>query len=405
MVANSYGKSNVAVIKVGTHPGEPPLRRLTVTVDLGGDFANAYLLGDAGATLPQGAITDLVLYVAENHKLDSLETFGHDIAEALLKKFEQVHRAEVTVEEAPMATLNHVNAENVSAFGHTVGGERHGTVVRVRRGANTTVTSRLHNLSFVRVVCADAGGVAPKDVLSSTLDVTFDYYVDPFGGSVDFAAAHRAVRGAVARVLSTHPSTLIQATLLAVGKAVIQDAEDVKEVHVSMQHHRHEARRGGVFVPASNVLGRGVASATIRRHHVAIPVPFKWNASFDVKDDLLNRQHSDLFDLILALDKDRKNAALLSQIMEHAVKHFADEEAIFAASGYDTRKQEAHKRVHRRFVEQAVKATKGKPVTDATMLFLKKWLVEHIMGADMQYARFLEAKQKAAQQGQQKAKL
>ena len=55
MVANSYGKSQIRLVQLSPDSG---MRQITVSVELTGDFANAYLLGDSSHshTLPLIAV-------------------------------------------------------------------------------------------------------------------------------------------------------------------------------------------------------------------------------------------------------------------------------------------------------------------------------------------------------------
>ncbi len=113
----------------------------------------------------------------------------------------------------------------------------------------------------------------------------------------------------------------------------------------------------------------------------AIPSPFAWDSSFDVKHDLFNNDHKKLFDLINELDKDRSSGAKLKALLDFVLVHFKHEEDFFAASKYA--ESDAHKKIHDKFVQDALAV---KTVDDGVMQFIKNWLVNHIKGSDMKYA-------------------
>ena len=114
----------------------------------------------------------------------------------------------------------------------------------------------------------------------------------------------------------------------------------------------------------------------------AIPEPFAWNATFDVKNDTINEQHKVLFTMIADLAANQKDAAKLTALLEYVQMHFKTEEDLFAAKGYAD--AVSHKATHDKFVADAVAATKD-GVNEGIITFLKDWLVNHIMVSDMCY--------------------
>jgi len=116
----------------------------------------------------------------------------------------------------------------------------------------------------------------------------------------------------------------------------------------------------------------------------AIPTPFKWDASFDIKNAKLNDQHKVLFDMINDLDAHRADAGKLKALLDYVVLHFQTEEKGFAQVGFDS--DHSHKATHDKFVQDALGL---KSIDDGVMTFVKQWLVDHIKGSDMKYADVL----------------
>jgi len=114
----------------------------------------------------------------------------------------------------------------------------------------------------------------------------------------------------------------------------------------------------------------------------AVPEPFAWNATFDVKHDVINAQHTKLFDMIADLDANRADAEKLNVLLAFVQEHFKLEEDLFEAKAYADK--DSHKATHDKFVSDAVGAVKD-GVSDAVIAFLKDWLVNHIMVSDMAY--------------------
>ena len=116
----------------------------------------------------------------------------------------------------------------------------------------------------------------------------------------------------------------------------------------------------------------------------AIPSPFAWDASFDVKNAQINGQHVKLFELIDALDHHRDSASHLKELLDYVVLHFKTEEEKFVGKGWSH--EVDHKATHDKFVADALAV---KSVGDAEIHFLKNWLVNHIKGSDFQYIDLL----------------
>jgi hemerythrin len=120
---------------------------------------------------------------------------------------------------------------------------------------------------------------------------------------------------------------------------------------------------------------------------LSIPEPYKWNATFDIGNDLINQQHVGLFDGIAALDAARDSKDAFDSLVALVLAHFKTEEELFAKFEYDS--AVAHKSVHDKFVAD-VSAVKS--VGDAEIAFLKEWLVKHIKVSDIKYKDCLSGK-------------
>eukprot|EP00008_Paramoeba_atlantica_P010115 CAMPEP_0201487668 /NCGR_PEP_ID=MMETSP0151_2-20130828/14817_1 /ASSEMBLY_ACC=CAM_ASM_000257 /TAXON_ID=200890 /ORGANISM="Paramoeba atlantica, Strain 621/1 / CCAP 1560/9" /LENGTH=120 /DNA_ID=CAMNT_0047872783 /DNA_START=56 /DNA_END=418 /DNA_ORIENTATION=+ len=118
---------------------------------------------------------------------------------------------------------------------------------------------------------------------------------------------------------------------------------------------------------------------------VAIPEPFAWDPSFDIKVELFNEQHKGLFDGIAKLEKE-PTMANLGTLAELVKVHFQAEEECFDANSYAD--AASHKATHAGFLQ---KVGDIKEVTPDVVDFAKKWLVTHIKVTDVKYAGLLPA--------------
>jgi len=129
----------------------------------------------------------------------------------------------------------------------------------------------------------------------------------------------------------------------------------------------------------------------------------EWTAELSVGIDSIDEQHKKLINMINALNDamlTNSSNELLGKIFTglaaYTQKHFAYEENMFAEFGY-TDSQE-HKRQHAELIAQVVELKEKfmenpqGTISADLMLFLKRWLTNHIMRTDKEYAEFLISK-------------
>jgi len=129
----------------------------------------------------------------------------------------------------------------------------------------------------------------------------------------------------------------------------------------------------------------------------------EWTAELSVGIDSIDEQHKKLVNMINALNEamlinssDELLGKIFTGLAAYTQKHFSYEENMFAEYGYTDSVE--HKRQHSELIAQVVKLKEkfienpqGTMSADL-MLFLKRWLTNHIMRTDKEYAEFLIAK-------------
>ena len=127
----------------------------------------------------------------------------------------------------------------------------------------------------------------------------------------------------------------------------------------------------------------------------AIPALCRFTQSYDVKVNQFNNDHIRIFDYINEVHKQVKENVDISVIVQtlknlgtFTTEHFAREEEKFVSTNYPT--YSAHKQIHENLLGQVrdtiTSIENGEDVDLIEVLvFLKKWLVDHIMGTDKKY--------------------
>jgi hemerythrin-like metal-binding protein len=132
-------------------------------------------------------------------------------------------------------------------------------------------------------------------------------------------------------------------------------------------------------------------------------MPFiHWTDSLSVGIESIDEQHKLLVEIINNLDdamRESETDQIISEIFQRMIgyteMHFAFEENLFDSHGYQG--SSAHKEQHVALIE-TIQALKHKldegdaRVGIEVMEFLKRWLTDHILKTDKDYAEFLVEK-------------
>ena len=117
-----------------------------------------------------------------------------------------------------------------------------------------------------------------------------------------------------------------------------------------------------------------------------------WQAELDTGIDVIDQQHQRIVALInqLAEATGRDDqAAVLEELVDYTLSHFAFEEELLEESGYTF--GPAHKRVHDMFVrrvgEYRMRFEAGEDITTELKGMLARWLFNHIRSDDKSYSK------------------
>ena len=133
--------------------------------------------------------------------------------------------------------------------------------------------------------------------------------------------------------------------------------------------------------------------------------PVEWSSEYSVGIPEIDEQHKALFELIAKIHTaihERKGSAacqtVLDELVDYTRIHFALEQSLMRMMGYPDYK--AHCEHHRKLVED-VEAMQAKiragsaSISFELLHFLRNWLAKHIIGEDIQYARFFLSRKQA----------
>jgi hemerythrin len=131
---------------------------------------------------------------------------------------------------------------------------------------------------------------------------------------------------------------------------------------------------------------------------------FQWKDAFRLGIPSVDAQHEVFFELLGDLSVgladghgEPRLRAILAELERHAREHFAEEEDYMAALDYP--ELESQRLEHRKFLEQLAGLELSGPGARSVLSLLRSWLLEHILGTDMEFSRWLgiSASRRAAQ--------
>ena len=130
-----------------------------------------------------------------------------------------------------------------------------------------------------------------------------------------------------------------------------------------------------------------------------------WTSSLNTGIELVDTQHRRLVDIVNgiyeALEKGKSIKELgpsFKELISYTKTHFSDEQKImrdFKWGNYNNH-EGMHKDLTKQVIDYVAELERGKQIkSDDLILFLKDWLIKHIMSEDKKFAKeFLGAQQK-----------
>ncbi len=265
---NSYGASQVRLLKVGRRSDRHELKDLTVSVSVEGNFLPAHASGDNAEMLDARTMENAVFALAKNTPPEigeeQIEHFGRRLAEYFLDGNLQLSRAQVSLAEAAWGRLPVGPRPHHHAFHSESDARRTARVTVWREGL--TIESGFANLVLLRTVSEAFGGFKQdpfatgdsdgRGIFSCRLAANWRY-AEP---EVPFALYYQGARQLLLETFAEHESHSPQHLLYAMGEAVLSGYEEVAEVRLSLEQLRYSLadlsrfgldNRNEVFTPAS----------------------------------------------------------------------------------------------------------------------------------------------------------
>jgi urate oxidase len=240
---HSYGKSRIRLTKVTRRAERHEVREMAIDIGLQGDFAKTYTSGDNRLIIPTDTMKNVVLALANEHLLDSLESFGAVIADHFLAFHAHVTSAVVGIAEQPLERIRIDGREHPHAFAGTSSERRATNITRSRE--SVVVESGFDGLFLLKSTNSAFCGFltdpyttlkdAPDRIFATMLEARWRY-----GATAgDWNALYSRSRQVLVETFANHNSLSVQQTLYAMGEMVLARIPEIETITLTMPNkHR-----------------------------------------------------------------------------------------------------------------------------------------------------------------------
>ncbi|HTX16430.1 MAG TPA: urate oxidase [Candidatus Baltobacteraceae bacterium] len=273
---NDYGKSRVRLLRITRREDKREIRELTLAIRFEGDFETAHTEGDNSKILPTDTMKNTVYALARKNPVPSAEAFCGVLIEHFLGRNPQVTRVHVQAVEHLWDRIARDGKPDPFAF-LRAGEEKRTALVTGTRGG-TAVRGGVKNLIALKTTKSAFEGFIRDSYTTLREDsgriMSTAIRADWLYGSakLDFNRVWDSVRQTLLETFAAHDSLSLQHTLYAMGKAVLEEHDAIREIRLSLPNKHYNladlspfgmTNPGEVFVPTDEP--HGLIEATLRR--------------------------------------------------------------------------------------------------------------------------------------------
>ncbi len=265
---NSYGASQVRLLKVGRRSDRHEVKDVTVSVAVEGDFASAHTAGDNAEMLDARTMENAVFALAKDVPPEigeeQIEQFGRRLVDYFLDNNSQLTRARVDLSEMAWGRLPVGPRPHHHAFSAEAATRRTARIIAQRESAS--IESGFADLALLRTVSEAFEGfkqdpfamasTGASGVLACSLSASWLY------GQTDvpYAVYYQGARQLLLEAFAEHDSHSPQHLLYAMGEAVLSGYDEIARVKLTLEQIRYALadlsrfgldNRNEVFQPAA----------------------------------------------------------------------------------------------------------------------------------------------------------
>ena len=248
---NQYGKAESRLVRIYRDSARHEIRDLNVTTALRGPFEPAYLLGDQSNVLPTDTQKNTVFAFAKSKGIDSIESFGLELAHHFVHDVDPVEGARIEIEEYEWERAIIDDAEHDHTWLRK--GQEIRTAAVTVDASGEHVIGGFKELVILKSTGSEFAGFLSDDyttlaethdrVMATALDVKWRFTTT----DVAWDEVYRGIKTIIVREFASLQSLALQQTLWHMGKAVLEAYPFIAEVRLRAPNRHHFSYDIGQF--------------------------------------------------------------------------------------------------------------------------------------------------------------
>ncbi|MFB9312224.1 factor-independent urate hydroxylase [Nocardioides plantarum] len=250
---NQYGKAECRLVRITRDPdaaGDATrhgIEDLNVTSQLRGDFEACHTEGDNSQVVATDTQKNTVYAFAKEHGVHSPEQFLTTLGEHFVGEFPWVHGGRWEAEQYTWDRIVADGDPHDHAFVRA--GRETRTCVVQRDGDELFVVSGLKDCTVLKSTGSEFHGF-PRDryttlgdttdrILATSVSAAWRYTPAAVASGLDYNALYADVRDLLLEAFAQLHSLALQQSIFAMGKAVLEQVEEVAEIKLSCPNKHH----------------------------------------------------------------------------------------------------------------------------------------------------------------------
>ncbi len=244
---NQYGKAENRIVRIYRDGERHELRDINVSTTLRGDFTDAHTVGDQSRVLPTDTQKQTAYAYAKKHGNDSIEQYALALGRHFVDDIDPVESASIQVEQYDWERIVANGQPHDHSFVRTGRGTRTTTVSveGKHEEQRNTVVSGIKDLVVLKSTGSEFAGFlrdrytvledTHDRILSTSLVARWRY----LGTDADWDATFDSARAILLEQFAVVHSLALQQTLFHMGKAVLEQHNELVEVELSAPNVHH----------------------------------------------------------------------------------------------------------------------------------------------------------------------
>ena len=248
---NQYGKAESRLVRIYRDSARHEIRDLNVTTALRGPFEPAYLVGDQSNVLPTDTQKNTAFAFAKSKGIDSIESFGLELARHFVHDVDPVEGARIEIEEYEWERAIIDGAEHDHTWLRN--GQEIRTAAVTVDASGEHVIGGFKELVILKSTGSEFAGFLSDDyttlaethdrVMATALDAKWRFTTT----DVAWGEVYCGIKTIIVREFASLQSLALQQTLWHMGKAVLEAYPFIAEVRLKAPNRHHFSYDIGQF--------------------------------------------------------------------------------------------------------------------------------------------------------------